>query len=97
VAERDEAQAFFRCRLPRSLVGRFVAGERIDAALAATAWLSRRGLRTTLDHLGENVLTPDEARAAVVTDSATLLALAASGFEPNIETRPGAADPALHD
>ncbi len=43
---------------------RFVTGEAIDDALAAVAQLNREGIRASLNHLGENVLTPAEAERA---------------------------------
>ena len=43
---------------------RFVTGEVIEDALAAVAQLNREGIRASLNHLGENVLTPAEAERA---------------------------------
>lgn len=50
--------------LTRAMAWRFVAGEDIDMALAAVRALNARGIRATLDHLGENVTTEAEAVAA---------------------------------
>jgi proline dehydrogenase len=44
--------------------GRFVAGETIDEAIQVCHELNNRRMRITLDHLGENVSTEQEARAA---------------------------------
>jgi proline dehydrogenase len=41
-----------------------VAGEALSEALAVAGALNRGGLRVTLDHLGENVTKPEEARRA---------------------------------
>jgi proline dehydrogenase len=41
---------------------RFVAGESLDEALAASAALGRESRRVSLNYLGENVATADEAR-----------------------------------
>ncbi len=49
---------------PRSFARRFIAGETIDEAIAAGRALEARGLRLTLDLLGESVATLDEADAA---------------------------------
>jgi len=51
-------------RKPTSFARRFIAGETIDEAIAAALVLRARGLLVTLDHLGENVTTADEASAA---------------------------------
>lgn len=48
----------------RRLARRFVAGEAMDDAIAAVRALNSRGLLATLDHLGENVTSEAEARAA---------------------------------
>jgi proline dehydrogenase len=48
----------------RRASSRFVAGETLDAAITSVRQLSERGLNATLDHLGEQVTTAGEARAA---------------------------------
>lgn len=48
----------------RRAVRRFIAGESLTEALAAIVELNRRGSKASLNFLGENVHTPDEARAA---------------------------------
>ena len=40
---------------------RFVAGETLEEAIAVVKDLNSRGIFTTLDHLGENVASPEEA------------------------------------
>ncbi len=63
-AERDEVERFIRTSpWSRALVARFVAGDRLEDALMAAIGLAGQGLTTTLDRLGENVLTPTEAAA----------------------------------
>jgi len=74
-------------RWSRALVARFVAGDRLEDALAAATRLAGQGLTTTLDRLGENVLTPDEARSAVESYAATLREMAASKLDPNISVK----------
>jgi proline dehydrogenase len=44
-------------------------------------------LSTTLDRLGENVLTPGEAQSAVESYAATLREMAASKLDPNISVK----------
>ncbi len=48
----------------RRVARRFVAGETLDDALAVIRALNGRGMTATLDHLGENVETAEDARAA---------------------------------
>jgi proline dehydrogenase len=48
--------------LGRRMSSRFVAGFRIEDALASTTNLAGQGLAVTLDSLGENVSTPAQAR-----------------------------------
>jgi proline dehydrogenase len=48
----------------RRLSKRWVAGEKLEDALSAVAELNAAGISATLDHLGENVATAKEARAA---------------------------------
>jgi proline dehydrogenase len=87
-AERDEVERFIRdSRWSRALVARFVAGDRIDDALAVAIRLAGQGLSTTLDRLGENVLTPDEAHRAVEAYAETLRMMATSKLEPNISVK----------
>jgi proline dehydrogenase len=50
--------------LARRVSRRFVAGERLDEAVAAIRRLNQRGLLATFDHLGENVRSAAEAREA---------------------------------
>ncbi len=50
--------------MARRFALRFVAGETLDQAVRAIRTLNARGIMATFDHLGENVSTHDEARAA---------------------------------
>ena len=47
----------------RRLVGRFVAGDDLDTAMAPIRALVERGLLVTVDHLGEDVTDPTDAAA----------------------------------
>lgn len=69
------------------LVKRFIAGEELDDALAAAKEIAAQGMTTTLDQLGENVSTKEEARAAVGTYVTTLERMAETGVEPNISIK----------
>ncbi|HEX7106610.1 MAG TPA: proline dehydrogenase family protein [Acidothermaceae bacterium] len=56
-------KAVVRAPLSRGVVRRFVAGENVDAALAATRQLVAQGLLATIDRLGEATTDADQARA----------------------------------
>jgi proline dehydrogenase len=51
-------------KLGRRMSSRFVAGTHIEDALEVTKALNLRGISTTLDNLGENVTSPEEAKRA---------------------------------
>ena len=88
VSEREEVEHMVRTsRLSRRLAERFVAGDSLGEALAAARRLSDQGLTTTLDWLGENVLTRDEAMRAVDAYAETLRGLARAELEPNISVK----------
>src|SRR3712207_2899473 len=87
-ASSRRVEDFFRNNgLPRGLVRRFVAGETLPEALVAARGIAAQGMTTTLDQLGENVATADEARAAVATYVNTLEQMAAAELEPNISLK----------
>jgi len=88
VADNGAVSGFFRSsRLARGLVNRFVAGETLETALAAARDLHARDITTTLDLLGENVTTPEEASAAVDSYAAILRAMRETALEPNISVK----------
>jgi proline dehydrogenase len=87
-AEGNVVERFVRdSRWSRALVARFVAGDRLADALAAATRLAGQGLMATLDRLGENVVTPGEARGAVASYAETLREMAASKLDPNISVK----------
>jgi proline dehydrogenase len=53
------------------VAARFVAGEQPEDAIRVIRELNAKGINATLDHLGENVANPDEARKA--TDEIVLI------------------------
>jgi proline dehydrogenase len=69
------------------LVWRFVAGEDLETALTAVKGIVGQGMTVTLDQLGENVATADEARAAVGSYVEAVRRMAEVGFEPNISVK----------
>lgn len=71
--------------LTRPVVERFVAGESLSDALAAVRALTRRGLCVTLDHLGEHVTDPREAKRSRDAYLALADALAREGLGSRAE------------
>ncbi|WBB79037.1 proline dehydrogenase family protein [Micromonospora sp. WMMD882] len=69
----------------RDVVRRFVAGTGTADALRATRELVAEGLRVTLDHLGEDTVTPEQADATREEYLAVLGALRAAGLTPAAE------------
>ncbi len=65
LSRSSRAQTFV-LRFPpsRRMSRRFVAGETLEEALTVISRLNEQGMTATLDHLGENVRTPDEAASA---------------------------------
>jgi proline dehydrogenase len=86
VADSDRVEGLVR-RHARGLVNRFVAGEDLEAAVAAVKGVAAQGMSTTLDQLGENVSTVQEAEAAADTYVTILERLAAEELEPNISIK----------
>ncbi|MDQ3168070.1 MAG: proline dehydrogenase family protein, partial [Chloroflexota bacterium] len=88
LAENDRVEGLMRRNgVSKGLVRRFVAGEDLDTAIAAVRSLADQSITSTLDLLGENVETPDAARAAVAAYVVILDHLAAAGLEPNISVK----------
>jgi len=73
--------------LARKLSSRFVAGSTLDEALAACRKIRGEGIAATLDYLGENVRTLDEAAACRDMYLAMIAALHAEGLEPNVSLK----------
>lgn len=69
--------------ISRDVVKRFVAGTTTDEALAATRQLADSGLHITLDHLGEDTLTEQQATATKNAYLELLKALDAAGLTAN--------------
>ncbi|TDC82129.1 proline dehydrogenase [Micromonospora sp. KC606] len=69
----------------RDVVGRFVAGSATDDALRATRGLVADGLAVTLDNLGEDTVTPEQANATRDEYVKLLRLLSAAGLTPAAE------------
>lgn len=71
--------------LSRDVVRRFVPGTTTDDALRATRELVASGLAVTLDYLGEDTVTPEQATVTRDEYLALLAALSAAGLTPAAE------------
>jgi proline dehydrogenase len=76
-----------RMPVSRRVARRFVAGETLDEAVAAVRTLNSQGCVATLDHLGENVATETEARAAADEYLDALDALFGSQADCNVSVK----------
>lgn len=73
-----------RSFLFRPVVKRFIAGDELEEALGHSEDLARRGLTASMDNLGENVKTIDEAARATQTYVDMLERIAQSEFRSQI-------------
>lgn len=73
--------------LLRPAVLRFVAGERLDDAIAVARTLNAAGIKVSLDHLGENTTDRESARAAAAAYEDALNAIAAEKLDANISVK----------
>src|SRR2546423_538644 len=71
----------------RPMVLRFVAGEHLSDAVEVVRGLSARGIRASLDHLGENTTDRAGARAAALAYVDSLRAIAADDLDANISVK----------
>ena len=76
-----------RMPLSRTMVARFVSGETLDEALPALERIRGAGLRTTVDVLGESVMSAADAAAAADRYVALLDAIAARGLDGNVSLK----------
>jgi len=76
----------------RSLIGqrtssRFVAGTTVEDAMAATRAMNDLGLTVSIDNLGENVTSPDEARQSAALYHKLLDEITARGLKANVSLK----------
>jgi proline dehydrogenase len=74
-----------RSPLTRPVVRRFIAGDSVTDAIDATETLLASGLLVTLDHLGEDTTSADQADATVRAYQELLKRLADKGFTKGAE------------
>ncbi len=72
----------------RWMARRFIAGETLDEAVAVVRDLNRRGIMATLDHLGENVASQEDARRAAQEYQQLLQRIAHEGIQSTISVKP---------
>jgi proline dehydrogenase len=76
-----------RSTLGRKMSSRFVAGMTVEEALAATEAIQAQGIASTLDSLGENVTTPEEAQRSADIYHRLLDAIAARKLNANVSVK----------
>jgi proline dehydrogenase len=72
---------------PGGFARRFIAGESVDEAIESVQDLPGKGLRLTLDYLGESVSSFDEAQAAAEEYVRIIHAIVRSGVERNVSLK----------
>ncbi len=71
----------------RAMARRFVAGERLEEAIAAVQALNEQELLATLDHLGENVTSETESRDATTEILDLVDAIATSSIRAGVSVK----------
>jgi proline dehydrogenase len=66
---------------------RFVPGEELTQAIEAARQCNREGMTASLDHLGENVLTAEDAQRARVSYTEALDRIAAENVDSNVSLK----------
>lgn len=74
--------------LTRAMAWRFVAGENLETAIGIVRDLNARGIQVTLDHLGENVTSEQEAVRAADEAIAILRRIASAGVRSHLSVKP---------
>lgn len=74
----------------RQLASRFVAGSSLDEAIDAARQVNTQHIHTTLDHLGENTTSAEEAASTANDYIAILQRIAETGVDANISIKPTA-------
>jgi len=76
-----------RWSVARRVVSRFVAGETLEQAISVIRALNDRGIMTTLDHLGENTTSVEEAHSSTREILVALEAISTSGIRSNVSIK----------
>src|SRR5579863_6125789 len=72
---------------PRRMARRFVPGEELASALEAARACNKTGMAASLDHLGENVITREDAQRARTSYTEALDRIAAEGVDANVSLK----------
>lgn len=73
--------------LGQRISGRFVAGTQIEDSLRITSALNQAGLSVSIDNLGENVSTAEEARQSALLYAQLLSEISARGLNANVSLK----------
>ena len=73
--------------LARRAARRFVVGERLDEAIEAVREMNQEKMLASLDHLGENVMTPKGARGSTEEALGILDAIERNGVQSNLSVK----------
>jgi len=76
-----------RSSIGQKVSGRFVAGTTVEDALRVTKNLNSAGLSVSIDNLGENVTSTDEARHSVELYQQMLAEIRARGLNANVSLK----------
>jgi proline dehydrogenase len=88
LSESRRLRAFAeRSALGQRLSHRFVAGESVEEALAATRAVNDLGMSVSVDNLGENVTNPEEARHSAALYREMLDQIAARKLNANVSLK----------
>ncbi len=71
----------------RRMAHRFVPGEELAPAIEAARACNKSGMTVSLDHLGENVITREDAERACASYTDALDSIAAEGIEGNVSLK----------
>ena len=71
----------------RRMAQRFVPGEELAPAIEAARTSNKAGMTASLDHLGENVVTREDAELARASYTEALEQIAAAGVEANVSLK----------
>lgn len=85
--QRQLADLITTVPITKQLADRFVAGESVFEAVEAVRALNTRGIRATLDVLGESVSTSDGARRAADNYLRLLDVIAEAGVDSNVSLK----------
>jgi proline dehydrogenase len=76
-----------RSSVGKRISGRFVAGTEVEDVLRVAQALNQAGLSVSIDNLGENVTTPEEARQSAGLYRQLLTEISARGLNANVSVK----------